>query len=140
MNRYRLSTVEGLIALQEELNRLFEDQDRQAGAEEHAWPSGFFWQPVLDAVEEEGRYRIFVELPGVTLEDLELHADGQTLVLTGDKRVPPEVTSEGFLRTEGTYGPFRRLVRLPGPFDADGIEARLTDGLLQVTVPKKAGP
>ena len=138
MNRYRLSTVQGLIALQEELNRLFEDTDRRGGSEEHNWPSGFFWQPVMDAVEEADHYRVLVELPGVTLKDLELHMDGQTLVLTGDKRVPPEVPVEGFLRTEGTYGPFRRIVRFPGPFDADHIEARLTDGLLCITVRKKA--
>jgi HSP20 family protein len=137
MNRYRLSTVQGLLSLQEELNRLFEESDRLGGAEEHAWPSGFFWQPVMDAVEEADGYRVLVELPGVTLQDLELHVDGQTLVLTGDKRVPPEVPVEGFLRTEGTYGPFRRIVHFPGPFDADAIDARLTDGLLQITVPRK---
>jgi len=138
MNRYRLSTVQGLIALQEELNRFFDDQDRRGGAEEHPWPSGFFWQPAMDAVEEGESYRVLVELPGVTLQDLDLQVDGQTMILTGDKRVPPEVPVEGFLRTEGTYGPFRRIVHLPGPFDADHIEARLTDGLLTVTVPKKA--
>jgi HSP20 family protein len=139
MNRYRLSTVEGLIALQEELNRLFDHHNRRGGAEESGWPADFFWQPAIDAVEEPERYRILVELPGVTLQDLELHAEGQTLVLTGEKRVPPEAVSEGFLRTEGTYGPFRRLIRLPGPFDSDRIEARLTDGLLTVTVPRKRG-
>ena len=138
MKHYSLSTVQGLIALQEELNRLFEDQDRRSGPEEQAWPAGFFWQPVLDALEEPDRYQVLVELPGVTLQDLELKVDGQSLVLTGDKRVPPEVPMEGFLRTEGTYGPFRRIIRLPGPFDEDAIEARLTDGLLRVTVPKKA--
>jgi HSP20 family protein len=137
MNRYRISTVQGLIALQEELNRLFEDQDHAGAAEEAQHHQGFFWQPALDAVEEPDRYRILVELPGVALEDVELHVDGQTLVLTGDKRVPPEVPMEGFLRSEGTYGPFRRLVRLPGPFAEEGIEARLTDGLLNVSVPKK---
>jgi len=137
MNRFRTTNVQSLISLQEELNRFFNDLEQDSPTEASTWPAGFFWQPVMDALEEEGQYTLLVELPGVALSDLELHVEGHGLILTGEKKAPCEAGGDSFQRTEGTYGPFRRIIHLQAAFDPDSIEARLTDGVLRVTVRKR---
>jgi len=136
MSRFRTTNVQSLVSLQEELNRFFNDLEQYSPAETSSWPAGFFWQPVLDAMEEEGQYRLLVELPGVSLSDMELRMEGHSLILSGEKKLPCEISRESFQRTEGTYGPFRRLIHLPAHVDADSIEARITDGVLHITIRK----
>jgi HSP20 family protein len=137
MNRFRTTNVQSLISLQEELNRFFDDLGHDSVSEDSTWPSGFYWQPVMDALEEKEQYTLLVELPGVALSDLALHVEGNNLILTGEKKAPCEAGGDSFQRTEGTYGPFRRIVRLTAAFDPDSIEARLTEGVLRVTVRKR---
>jgi HSP20 family protein len=137
MSRFRTTNVQSLVSLQEELNRFFNDLEQFSPAEASTWPAGFFWQPVLDAVEEERQYTLLVELSGVSLSDMELHMEGHSLILSGEKKVPCEISRESFQRTEGTYGPFRRIIHLPAHVDADSIDARITDGVLRITVQKR---
>lgn len=95
--------------------------------------------PRLEVAESEGVFLVWLELPGVRLEDLEVSARGDELVVAGQRRRPEYPEGAQVRRSERMYGRFRRIVRLPADVDADGIRARLEAGLLLVTVPRGAG-
>ena len=123
-----------LQRLQERLNRLLEQALLSAGGEvPQSVSSG--WRPVLDLVETADSFILYAELPGVRREEIELDSDGRTLELSGERR--PGGGERGYLRLEGSYGPFRRKLELPEPVDEERITARLRRGMLEVTMPKR---
>ena len=99
------------------------------------------WAPVIELRDEPNQYRAVVELPGVKREDLDITLQGTNLVIGGEKInpiAPDEEQSETvrLLRGERRYGCFRREIALPGGLRTDGISATLSDGVLEVIVPK----
>lgn len=96
------------------------------------------WRPLLDVFETEKAVVVRVELAGVRREDLRVSVDGDVLHVRGVRR-PPE-HSEALQRLhqmEIAFGPFERSVQIAIPFERDGVSARLEDGYLSVTLPKR---
>lgn len=93
--------------------------------------------PALNLSEGEGAYELEVELPGVTLEDIELTVEGKLVELKGQRRTR-EADDESGSREyrERSFGSFARKLELPTEIDGDNVEARLTDGVLFVNLPK----
>jgi HSP20 family protein len=99
-------------------------------------PGAAAWTPSVDVYEEDGRLVLVAELAGVRLEDVRIEVAGSALILRGDR--PFERTGlppESCVRMEFGYGPFERTFTLPWPVDSEGVEARLRDGVLTVTMP-----
>ncbi|MHC0053815.1 Hsp20/alpha crystallin family protein [Actibacterium sp. D379-3] len=94
--------------------------------------------PAADASAAEDAYRITVELPGVAEEDIHLSLEDGVVTVKGEKRSAREEAGETWFFSERQYGSFSRSFRLPPDADAGGISADLKDGVLAVTVPKKA--
>lgn len=99
---------------------------------------GCLWSPVADVLETPSAYVLRVELPGVPLEAVVLEAVGRELRISG--RRPPERDVPGtvFQAVERPQGPFARVFALPADADAEAVTAALKDGLLTVTIPRKA--
>jgi HSP20 family protein len=91
--------------------------------------------PPLNAWEDEENYRVELEVPGVSLADLDLEVREDSLTIRGERRVEsaPEGASH---RNERSAGAFEREVRLPAAVDAAKVRAELQDGVLTVTLPK----
>lgn len=121
-----------LGSLQERLGRLLEEALLGGGELPAGGPSGG-WLPVVDLVETPEAFLLYVELPGVERSDVALESDGKVLELSGQRR-PPE---HGFLRLEGSWGPFRRRLELPSAVDQERIQARFRRGILEVELPKR---
>jgi len=94
--------------------------------------------PASDASSDDGAYRISVELPGVPEEAVELRVDDGVLSVTGEKTATREDRGETWYFSGREYGAFRRSFRLPGDADADRAEAHMKDGVLEITVPRRA--
>ena len=62
------------------------------------------------------------------------------LVIRGERRAEPEVAEEDYSHLERSVGAFHRRLPLPFPVPPEQIQARLTDGVLEVRLPKPAGP
>lgn len=117
----RWDPIRDLLAIQQRL-------DRYAPG-----PAG--WKPAVDLHETPDSYVISAEVPGMSREDLEIHAHEGRITVSGVRR---ERTGgcEQYHRIERGHGGFSRTFQLPLPIDADAITADLRDGVLTVRCPK----
>lgn len=91
--------------------------------------------PALNVYDDGQRFLVRAELPGVDKASLEITTEGEELTVAGERTfAPPENASEH--RREAWTGKFRRTVTLPQLFDAEKIEARYQNGVLEVTMPR----
>lgn len=131
MVTHRWDPIRDLLALQERMNRLFEESlARRPDADS---PSG--WVPLADVYETAEAFVAVVELPGVDEADLGVQVQEDHLVVRGERRLSG-VRPESFHRMERSYGSFSRTFVLGEEVDVDRVDARLSDGVLRVDLPK----
>lgn len=92
--------------------------------------------PASDASSDEEAYRISIELPGVSEDDIEVTCEAGVLVISGEKSSSREDKGDTWYFSERQYGSFRRSFRLPQDADEAKIEAHMKDGVLEITVAK----
>lgn len=109
------------------------DPFRTVGARLAEWIA-----PASEASGSDDSYRIAVELPGVAQEDIDLNVEDGVVTLKGEKRTEREETGDTWFFSERQYGAFSRSFRLPPDADPGSVSAALKDGVLTVTVKKKA--
>ncbi len=93
--------------------------------------------PASEASSDDKAYRISIELPGVSEEDIHLNATKDTLTVSGEKTESREDKGETWYFSERQYGAFRRSFRLPPDALGDKAEAHIKDGVLVVSVPRQ---
>ncbi|MFC6639579.1 Hsp20 family protein [Sulfitobacter sp. JBTF-M27] len=94
--------------------------------------------PASDASSSDNVYRISVELPGVSEDDIELSAENGLLTVSGEKMEETEEQEGTWYFSERQYGAFRRSFRMPEDADIEQTEAHMKDGVLSITVPRRA--
>ena len=94
------------------------------------------WAPALDISERKDAYLVTVELPGVEADDLEITLEDGLLTIQGERYFAHDSSEQQFHRVERRYGAFRRAITLPAQVMAEGIQATVEDGVLQILVPK----
>jgi HSP20 family protein len=90
--------------------------------------------PALNITRDAAKYYIRAELPGVRADDLNITTEGNKLSLSGERRIPEE-PGASYHRRERAAGTFSRTVALPGPFDAEHVEAKYLNGVLTISLP-----
>jgi len=75
---------------------------------------------------------VTAEVPGVRPDDLDLTVHEDVLTLRGQRAIAPEPDSAAWHRRERGFGPFVRQVRLPYRVDADKVQARFANGVLEI--------
>jgi HSP20 family protein len=102
-----------------------------------AFPSEeMVWAPAIDVVEEEDKFSVKVELPGVKEEDVNVSIAGDTLTIEGEKKAESEVKKKGYYYSETSYGSFSRSITIPSTIDTGKIEANYDKGVLEISLPK----
>jgi HSP20 family protein len=95
-------------------------------------PAG--WVPAVDIEELEDAYVVEAEVPGVKREDVNIEVSGNELTISGEIKVRER---EGIIRRRTRrVGEFEFRVVLPNEVNAEGIDAKLNDGVLTVRIPK----
>ncbi|MGQ9731138.1 MAG: Hsp20/alpha crystallin family protein [Candidatus Zipacnadales bacterium] len=93
------------------------------------------WLPPVDIVETADRFEITVELCGVAREDIDVYLDDGNLTVGGMRRADEE--GETCHYRERPMGRFARSFSFRSPIDEERIIARLAEGVLCLTIPKK---
>ena len=96
------------------------------------------WTPAVDLYETADEYVLTAELPGLTREQIDIHAEERRIVIRGARGVDPgrDIPCEQYHRVERGHGRFSRAFSLPESIDVDGVTADLKDGILTVAIPK----
>lgn len=94
--------------------------------------------PASEASTNGDGYRIAMELPGVAEKDIEVHVDDGVVTVKGEKSASREEKGETWYFSERQYGSFSRSFRLPPDADEGKVKADLKDGVLTVTVARRA--
>jgi HSP20 family protein len=101
------------------------------------------WSPSVDIEEEDDKYVIKADLPGVDKKDIEVKFEAGVLTIHGEKHTETE-TGKGTKRhrTERFHGSFSRSFTLPDSVKTDKVDATYKDGVLTMKIPKdeKAKP
>lgn len=120
-----------IARLQDEMSRLFED--RRFGAGESVG-----WTPACDIYEDEEGVALRFELAGVDPKDVDVRFENGVLTVNGERKLEREDKRDNYHRIERSYGTFTRSFSLPGTVDADRVKAETKNGVLTITLPKKA--
>jgi HSP20 family protein len=92
--------------------------------------------PQINLTEDEDRFYLRAELPGVKTDDLDMQATAKNISISGERRIEAEGEGVRYHRREREAGKFSRIVAMPTEIDPDRIEARMQDGILTIRVPK----
>lgn len=126
--------VSDLARMSREMDRLFETlAPAFAGAGERT--KGLSVPPVNLSQDEQNLYAE-AELPGVSPENLEITATGDTLTIKGSRTASRHERTTSVIRAERVSGSFERTMTLPVEVDAERVSATLRDGVLTITLPK----
>jgi HSP20 family protein len=123
--------------LQDDINRLFSDFNQSDSSSVTA-----SWVPPVDVYEYSDRFELYIDMPGVNPNMVELTLERGVLTLAGERTESrtAERQSEGpkYQRVERGHGRFHRRFVLPETVDGEKVNATGKDGVLTVTIPKQA--
>lgn len=121
--------------LQREVDSLFDrffDRDRD-GSDQGTSP---VWSPRTDLLETDDAFRLRLDVPGMTKDDITINLQNNTLTVSGERASERTDENEEYVRVERAFGTFHRTFTLPDAVDADHIEAEYKNGVLTINVPK----
>ena len=130
---HRHPTAE-LAFLQREVEQIFArlssvDQSEHVAAGE--------WSPAIDVFEVKDHLTVVAEVPGLAPDSLSVVCRNRQLVISGEQRAECVAENvDGFLCMERPHGRFSRSIPLPSAVDVPNAEARLSQGLLTITIPR----
>ncbi len=130
----RWDTYSGLSGLQEQVNRLFESTFPRR-TDNSALTT---WAPAVDIYETENELVVKADLPDISEKDLDVRVENNMLTIRGERKFEKKVEEENYLRVERAYGAFSRSFSLPNTVNNEAIKADYKNGVLTVTLPKRA--
>lgn len=113
-----------LERLQNEMERLYSDIKRP-------FVGGF---PALNVYTDKEGAKVTAELPGVSIDDLDIAVTGNTLTLSGARTLTD--TEAQYHRQEREVGSFSRSIDLPFKVDSDKVDASMSKGVLCISLPR----
>lgn len=90
----------------------------------------------VDVIEAKDRFLMRVDVPGIKPDDVKIEIEDETLTVSGEHEESKEEKKDNYVRRERHYGSFSRSMSVPKGIDADDIEATMSDGVLEVSIPK----
>jgi len=129
------SGLNDVAILQNRLNSIFQDFSRPEAASDTLAMGSFV--PAVDVYEDAQKLVLKLEIPGIRKEDLDIHVEGRTLTVKGERKFETEEKEENFQRIERRFGSFVRSFTLPSTVNTEEVVAESADGVLSITLGKK---
>lgn len=92
--------------------------------------------PPLNVTQDDDNFYVRAEIPGIDPKALQISALRNRVSLAGKRELPKEHERTSYHRKERAEGSFNRTFTLPTFIDAERVDARYTDGILTLTLPK----
>ncbi|MCW4017186.1 MAG: Hsp20/alpha crystallin family protein [Candidatus Bathyarchaeota archaeon] len=93
--------------------------------------------PPMDLEDRGEDFCLTVEVPGFEKEDLQIEVEEGIVDVSGSRSMKEQEKTERYVRKERGFQSFHRRLRLPEEVAADKVEANMTNGVLEVVLPKK---
>jgi len=123
-----------LTVLRNRMDRLF---GRFFEEEEPTAMTANRWMPAIDIIETRDALIFKTELPGFEEKDVNIEIENNVLKISGERKFEETTKEKTYQRVERAYGKFFRTFTLPVNVNIDKVVATFTNGLLELTVPKK---
>lgn len=94
--------------------------------------------PKVDLEDREKDYVLKAEMPGFKKEDIEIEVQDNSVAITGKVGWKYDKKAQAYICRERACESFYRMIALPEDINADEVTANLSEGLLEITLPKKA--
>jgi HSP20 family protein len=129
-NQITYNPYRAINELQQQMERLWQERSNAQSRETN-------WQPVVDIFETEAELVLLSELPGLQDSDFKLSVENNVLTLSGERKLG-NGNQYKVHRQERPSGTFQRSFSLPANFDASRVNANFQQGILRISLPKKA--
>jgi HSP20 family protein len=131
------------LSLRREMDTLFDEFFK--GFEMEPWGqlggngNGVNFSPRVNVSENETAIQVTAELPGINLKDVDVSLARDVLTIRGEKKEEKKEEKDNYYHMERSFGSFSRTIPLPaGVVNADQIDANFKNGVLTITLPKRA--
>ncbi|WP_118831107.1 Hsp20/alpha crystallin family protein [Salinibacter ruber] len=118
--------------LQREVDSIFDRFFGRGGDDD----TSTVWAPRTDLSETDDAFRIRLDVPGMTKDDIAINLQNNTLTVSGERSSERQKDGEEYVRVERAFGTFHRTFTLPDAVDPDRVEATYDEGVLTINVPR----
>ncbi len=100
---------------------------------------GIGWAPSIDVEETDNALIVTADLPGIDPKDVDITVSPEgRLIIKGERKEQKEGKEKNYWRSERSFGTFSRTLQLPASVEADNITATTSNGVITLSIPKKA--
>jgi HSP20 family protein len=122
--------LEEMQRMQKRMSDLMEDVETTG-------MQGEIMMPLADVRETDDAVVVTMDLPGVDKQDVDITITDDELRVVAERKTETEVTEKDYHKQERTYKKFERMVKLPVAVKIEEAKAKLSEGVLEVTLPKE---
>lgn len=128
--RYRTPSIwHEMRRMQDQMERLNKEFSPRYTQSTKSYPAVNIWADEESAI-------ITAEIPGVSKDELDINVTGDTLTVSGARKLEDLPEGAKYHRQERSYGEFSRSIRLPYTVDVNKVKASFKNGILEVTLPR----
>jgi HSP20 family protein len=141
MTTVRCNPMRDLMSIEREFSNIFNNYEKRFGfddvrKETEQEYNNAVWMPLTDISEDENKYYLKLDLPGIKKEDVKINYHNGQLTIGGERKQETEEKNAKFHRVERTFGKYFRSFSLPEKIKENEIDAEFSNGQLKITVPK----
>jgi HSP20 family protein len=128
---HQLNGFSELDRLRRDLSQVLTTPGTQVGLDS---PAGVY--PFLNVTEDQDNFYIRSEVPGMTMDELDVSVTGRNVTVSGERKIPAEDQRVRYHRREREAGKFRRQFNLSTDIESERVEAKYRHGMLMIILPK----
>jgi HSP20 family protein len=127
----RWDPFDELRSMRHEMDRLFQRFMGSGAETEHT----SLLMPSVESYTKDNKLIFKAELPGVDSKDLDVSVTDRELVIRGERKAEKDTKEESYTYHEINYGSFERRFILPEGVKTEGLKAKFSNGILEITIP-----
>lgn len=125
------------VSFSRELDDFFENLLASNLSRDDSYITTSAWKLAVDLKEEDNRYVVFADIPGVSPDDINVSVENNVLTISGERNHESKTNKDGYTRLEREHGSFNRQFKLPDTANSSDVVAKFNHGVLEVSIPKQ---